>query len=349
MSREIDEIRDMLEPIEDVPPMPEDTHARWMQAVRNTKQTPVRASAPWKRGLAAAAAAVFLLGGTALTRDSLGKPESTADNANGMVTMQYSRSAVKGGGDYGANSAMMLSSGAAYDSLAAEESEAAAPAQARKLIRTIDMTIATRTYGESLAALTEACTAAGGWVENLSESMGSLRSAYLSLRIPSEQLDSFLAGTDGWGRVTRRNENTRDVTDDYQDTQARLVTQQALMTRLQSLVTEAADLSDVLALEAQMAQTQYEIDRLTASLMSTDRQVDYATVTVSLQEEKPHADNPEQTLGQRLGSALAGGWAFLVEWVQDTLVFLTAAAPFIAIAGGVMAVWKMVRRKRRRK
>ena len=61
MSREIDEIRDFLEPIEDVPAMPKDTHARWMNAVRETKQTPVRATAPWKRGLAVAAAAVFLL------------------------------------------------------------------------------------------------------------------------------------------------------------------------------------------------------------------------------------------------------------------------------------------------
>lgn len=345
MSREIDEIRDMLEPIEDVPAMPEDTHARWVNAVHNTRQTAVKPSAPWKRGLAVAAAAVFLLGGTALTRDSLNKPAGN-DTNTGMV--MYSRSAVKSSADYGANNSVMLAAGAAYDSAAYQESaEAEEAVESRKLIRTIDMTIATRTYEASLAALTEACTAAGGWVESLSESSHDLRSAYLNLRVPAAALDDFLAGTDGWGRVTYRNENTRDVTESYQDTQARLATQQALMARLQSLVTEAADLSDVLALESQIADTQYEIDRLTSSLMKTDRQVDYATVTVSLQEEKPHADNPEQTLGQRLVSALASGWEFLVAWTGDTLVFLTAASPLIVLAGGVVVVWRIIRRKRK--
>ena len=345
MSREIDEIRDMLEPIEEVPPMPEDTHHRWVKAVHNTRQAIVKPSAAWKRGLAVAAAAVFLVGGTALTRDSLGKPAGNDANT-GMV--MYSRSNTKTTAVYGASNGIMLAAGAAYDSAAYEESaEAEAAVESRKLIRTIDMTIATRTYEASLTSLTEACTAAGGWVENLSESSHDLRSAYLSLRVPSAALEDFLAGTDGWGRVTYRNENTRDVTESYQDTQARLATQQALMARLQSLVTAAADLSDVLALESQIAETQYEIDRLTGSLMNTDRQVDYATITISLQEEAPHADDPEQNLGQRLLSGLASGWGFMVEWTEDMLVFLMASSPFLVLAGVAAAVIRFIVRKRR--
>ena len=46
------------------------------------------------------------------------------------------------------------------------------------------------------------------------------------------------------------------------DTETRLATQRALMARLQSLVTEAASLTELLELESQIADTQYTIDRL---------------------------------------------------------------------------------------
>ena len=86
-----------------------------------------------------------------------------------------------------------------------------------------------------------------------------------------EQLDDYFSGTSGLGRVISREESATDVTESYYDTQARLETQQALMARLQALVTDAADLSDLLTLESQIAETQYQIDRLQSSLNSTDR------------------------------------------------------------------------------
>ena len=347
MDRDYEALRQLMEPVEEVPPMPADTHARWRQAVHGTQQAPARASASWKRMLATAAAAVFVLGGTALTRDSLpnnnAASDSAADYLYGVNSAAYSyeESAAYDAAPVAAagGSRTMLTSanGAAQKSAAAET---------RKLIRTVDMTLGTRTYDASLAALTEACTAAGGWVESLSENSGDKRIAYLTLRIPAGALEDFLGGTESWGRIIRRSENTQDVTESYQDTQSRLATQQALMDRLQALVTDAADLTDLLALEAQIADTQYEIDRLTGMLLSTDRQVDYATVSVTLKEEAVNADTPDLTLWQRITGALATGCEFVIEWTKDTIVFLAGASPVIAIAGVVVLVARRLRRKR---
>ena len=224
-------------------------------------------------------------------------------------------------------------------------------AQESKIIRTASLTIATKTYDESLALLRQLCGDAGGWVSWSSESTGStgLRSANLTLRIPAAQLDAFLEGTGGAGRVTYRSETADDVSDSYYDTAARLETQKALMARLRALVTDAASLSDLLELESQIADTQYQIDRLTASLQSTDRQVDYATVDISLREERAADDitNPEMGFGERLLSALRAGWESFVSFVSDMAVFLVAALPFLAVVAAVVIGWRVWRRRRR--
>ena len=185
MNREFDDLRQALEPVEDVPPMPEDTHARWMQAVQTTPQTSAKPSAPWKRYIAAAAAAVFVIGGTALTRDKV-PVTPTAVQENGAIT--YARSAAYDSAESPATYGAPVAGARALKSSgvnAAASMEEAVETDARKLIRTVDLTLGTRTYDASLTAITDACTAAGGWVENLSESSGTTRSAYMTLRIPA--------------------------------------------------------------------------------------------------------------------------------------------------------------------
>lgn len=338
---------------DDAPPMPEDFHAGWLQRVEDCameqKQTRKR---PYVRLLSAAAALVFVVGGTLLTRDSLSKApaaapqmkmaeyesESYDTTAENSYSLARSYSADTGSGMN--NAAPMIAGSAALS----EESS-------QKIIRTASLTIDSPAYEDSLTRLKALCEEMNGWVSYSSESeRNARRTASLTLRIPSEHLSDFLNGTDAIGRVTRREETADDVTESYQDTAARLSTQKALMERLQALVTDAADLTDLLALESQIADTQYTIDRLQSSLNSTDRQVDYATVNVTLREELP-ADSmttADATLAERFISALNTGWKAFISFVKDAVVFLAAALPFIVIVAIVYAVAHIIHRRKRR-
>ena len=228
-----------------------------------------------------------------------------------------------------------------------------AAATEQKIIRTVSLTLGTQAYEQSLESLRSQCESLGGWVSYSSESAMSsgLRRAYLTLRIPAEQLDEYLSGTTGLGRVISREESATDVTESYYDTQARLETQQALMARLQALVTDAADLSDLLTLESQIAETQYQIDRLQSSLNSTDRQVSYATVDVTLREETASSDitDGEKSLGQRILSALETGLEAFLDFLSDMAVFLAAALPFILLVAVVWIAVKLIRRAIKRR
>ncbi|MBQ2929052.1 MAG: DUF4349 domain-containing protein [Clostridia bacterium] len=366
-------LRDALSGLnEDVPAMPEGLHAAWMQKVEDTKMEKTRTMKTVTRWLSVAAAMVFVIGGTMLTKDGL-------DSATLRSTQAYQSANLENGSlkssmnlmlgaapsaaydyseaveeeyamDTGAGVMLTSNSMARGSSTMAAKESAPAPAE-KKIIRTASMTIATQTFEDSLNALKSACEGQGGWIESSSESTNSysgLRTAYLTLRIPQDGLDAYLAGTEGLGRVTSKSESAQDVTASYQDTQNRLNTQLALMERLQALITESGDLSDLLALESQIADTQYMIDSLQSSLNSTDRQVSYSTVNVTLKEEKTvELTDTTVSFGERILSAVAVGWEAFTGFLGDMVVFLVAALPFMVIVAVVVIVIKLIRRRRK--
>lgn len=359
-------LRDALSGLnEEVPPMPENLHAAWMQKVEDTQMEKTRTMKTVTRWLSVAAAVVFVIGGTLLSRDSLSSAmlrESTSAayqamvEENGNLKIAAAKAAEYSSALYdlaeeeaAMDTGAMLTMARGVDTTA---TAAEAPAATeKKIIRTAGMTIKTQRYDEAITTLEDACLDQGGWIENTNESTNSysgLRTAYLTLRVPQNALDSFLEGADSLGRVTSRNESAQDVTASYQDTQTRLNTQLALMARLQALITESADLSDLLALESQIADTQYQIDSLQTSLNRTDRQVSYSTVSITLQEEKaPELTDTSVSFGDRLLSAIKTGFNALESFLGDMVVFLVAALPFIAIVIVVVIAVKLIKRRKK--
>lgn len=372
-------LRDVLSGLnEEAPPMPEELHAAWMQKVEDDQVEKTLNRKAFTRFLSIAAALVFVVGGTLLTRDSMEDSarlnkeyQSLVEENDSLAIRAMTANEFKADlGSYdslygaattsapAAGTTMMLSRSAmpeaAEEESIAFDSESDVPAaEEKKIIRTARLTIYTQTFDTSLENLRALCEADGGWIESSSESTNSrtsLRTANLTLRLPQEALDGYLAGADQLGRITSRSETATDVTASYQDTQTRLATQVALMDRLQALITESGDLSDLLALEAQIADTQYQIDALTTSLNRTDRQAAYSTVTISLYEETaPAITDTTVSLGERISAALHMGWDAFTDFCQDMLVFVTAALPFIAIVVVLVIALAIIRKVRRNK
>ena len=340
---------------ETVPPMPADVHDRWVAAIAHEPQqkvrTPLRTVA--LRTLATAAAAVFVLAGAITAGNSLMEKDAAPMAAGGTALANNKMMLSRSTSNYDAGDYVEYEDGMVYGlSMAAEPAEMEMAAEEeRKIIRNVSLTIVTQQYDDSLSGLKAACTESGGWIASTNEyDESATRRAYLTLRIPAEKLDGFLASAGNTGRVTRRDETVEDATEGYYDTKSRLETQQNLLNRLTELVDIAEDLDDVLALESQMAQTQYEIERLQASLNRVDRKVDYATVDITLREEKPEeiVVNPELTLGERLQSALTTGVEALGNFLQSIAVYAVCALPFLAVVVLAWVVWKLLRRKVRK-
>ena len=304
----------------------------------------------WKKWVAAAAALVFIMGGTLLTRDSL-----TRQAENGMT------------GGAAMDAGMHKTAGAVTSNFAFEtaratprvvmtdeevEMEEAAASAEQKIIRTASFTLKTTDFEQALADLQALVDQFGGRAEYQSQTGdkegGEMRTASLTLRIPANRLDEFLSGAENTGRVTALTQEREDVSDSYYDLETRLQTQQAKMRRLLALMEQAQSVSELIELESAIAETQYCLDSDTGSLQRYDSQINYSTVRVSVREIAV-AESQEISLGRRIAAGLQSSLQAGGQFLLDALVFFMAALPWLLIVAIIVIVTVRVRKGRKGK
>lgn len=315
----------------------------------------------WRAIVPACAALVLVVGSLWAGTLDLGGGVSSEKNAATGVEYADSASTTS----YSAPNAMMVRTAdtATYDLYVAEESGATAggaatadsgatAATGQKLVRTVSLTLRTTAFDNDLESVQALLEGLGGYVENLYQygdvESGDTRTASLSVRVPSESLDAFLAGMEGVGRVVDRSESVTDMTVQYTDNQTRLETLYAKRERLNQLMAQAQEVSDLIELETAVADTQYEIERYETSQRDIDRRVDMSAVNVTLLEESPaqSATAEDIGLGERLGAALRASLRWLGGFLRNMLVFVTMILPVaVPVAAIAAVVWLVVRRR----
>ena len=360
--------------LEEETELPEGFSSSWRQRIREeAKMERTPGKKKWIPALAAAAALVFILGGTALTRDRL--PSAVRPKAAESAAAK-SESAVYGKMTAAAGTSNVIYDD--YDEAAEEPAEAiydyavgmaaaeapraaeakradageAASAREEKIIRTASFTIRTAAYDDDLARLTALVDQVGGRAEYMNTggdaAMGQSRYAWMTLRIPTRRLDEFLDAARQIGSVTDMTEERQDVSDSYYDTQSRLDVQKEKLARLQKLMQSAESVSDLVEIESAAADAQYWIDRYTSQLKNYDSRVEYSTVSASLREVKA-TEIESVSLGRRIAEGLRDSLRGGVDFLKDALVFLAAALPWLAAAGAVagLACWAVRRAKKK--
>lgn len=331
----------------------------WREKIREEEkmENKTRKRAAWRTWVAAAAALAVLLGSTALVRIRRSPDEDYSDgwSRNG-VSYSAVGSVSNVAYDSGMPAAKQRSAGAMLDEaapmMAPEEGATGEADQPQKIIRTASFTLKTTAFEETLAGLNALTAQYGGRVAYLYQygdaESGEARTATLTLRIPAEQLDDFLAGAGEVGRVTSLTQERQDVTESYYDTQSRLETQQAKMERLRTLMDSAQNVSDLIEIESAVADTQYTIDSYTGRLKNYDNQVEESTVRVTLQEVRV-AQSEDVGLGRRivegLKDSLTEGW----EFFRDMLVAVLALLPWLIVVGVVVLVVVKIRKNHQKR
>ncbi|MFV0373005.1 DUF4349 domain-containing protein [Microbacterium sp.] len=222
---------------------------------------------------------------------------------------------------------------------------------------------ATLTVTDPAAAADEVSSAAravGGYVESMNvladgenaipedggvstvESPGV--AAWVTVRVPAGELDSFTAALGELGTVTATQVDRQDVTDGARDLRARVAALETSVARLTELMGESGSVGDLLAAEEALAQRQAELDSARQQLAQLDRTVAMSTVTVNLNEKAPAS----QADPARFGDGLTAGWNGLIAVVNGLVVALGFALPWLAIAAVAAGIVWVVRRRRRR-
>ncbi len=334
--------------------VPENFSVSWRQRIRKEEQMEKKQQKrkTFKSIAAVAAAFVFIVGGTLITRN-----QTTEDVK--YDTYRYSATSVNAPAAGAAlkrtaNSADFVTEEAVYEMAATYDTAAqdgSAPNREQKLIRRVDFTIKTLEFDTVVSNLQAMTENVGGRVEYLSQygdhTVGALRSANLTLRIPAEKLESFLQEAEDVGNITAYTNQVEDVSDSYYDIQTRLDTQLMKMERLQALLAEATEVSDLIEIESSIADTQYMIDSYQGRLKGMDDDVDFSTVTVYVQETRV-VETKEATFFERVAAGIADSVENGLIFLEDACVFLLSALPWIAAVAVIVIIVRLIVKKRKK-
>jgi hypothetical protein len=224
------------------------------------------------------------------------------------------------------------------------------------IVQTAALTILATNYDEASAAIEKLaaahCGAHCGYVEKLDAKAqtGNARELMASLRIPTKQLDGFLANVRKLGHVEEENRENEEVSDQYVDLQARLRSARATEQRLIDLLgTRTGKLQDVLEAERELARVRGEIESMQGQNALLVHRVNYATVQVSLNEEyRQVLGSGTISTGTKIRNAAVEGLTNLEEGGVALLVFLFAVGPSLLFWLAILLVpgwfvWKRFR------
>ena len=195
-----------------------------------------------------------------------------------------------------------------------------------KMVYTASIQAETQDYDACTAALEDLVDRLGGYLEYASsDSCGDgSRSASYTVRVPAKEFRGFLKTVGEISHVTSQDQNAENISERYYDTESRLETQKTKMERLQTLLSKAENMEDIIDLENAISETEYQIEQLTGSLRHYDSLVDFATIDVRLREvlRLTTVEEAPPTFGSRLGNAFTGGLRSFGDFLQDVAVYL---------------------------
>lgn len=208
----------------------------------------------------------------------------------------------------------------------------------RKWVITMSLTAETENLTDAMGLLAEKIQASGGYVESQSISgtavnSGRSPSAYITVRVPAEQLDSFVEDVSGMTNVVSSSRYVEDITLSYTDTEGRVKALKTEEARLLELMEQAQTMSDLLEIEGRLTEVRYQLENYTSTLRLYDNQVDYATLDLTLREVAKFTPPEKQGFWEKVTSGLADSIVDLGQGLVDVTAWVLIELPYLVLVG----------------
>jgi hypothetical protein len=218
------------------------------------------------------------------------------------------------------------------------------------IARTISLFLVAKDFASSRAALESILARHHGYAASLTAStqQNAARSLQASLRIPAAELNAAVTELKSLGRVENENQTGEEVTQQHADLVARLKNSRETEQRLQAILLQrTGKISDVLAVEQEIALVRGEIEQMEAEQKGLEHRVAFATVDLNLAEEyKAQISSPSPAVSTRIHNAGVRGYKDAVEDLLGMVLLFAEYGPTLLIwlTFLVPAAW-LVRRR----
>jgi len=230
-----------------------------------------------------------------------------------------------------------------------------APAQAikPKIIRTGSAVLRSKDLDADVKKIEDKVKTLNGYVAASTQDVSNElnKTANLTIKIPAEFFDGFMAFLQASFKKEQIGTNSEDVGEEYVDVESRLANFRLEEKRLIELLADrTGKLSDVLDVERELARVREEIERMTGRLRYLDNRVGYSTITVSLIQSK-EIESVEQSWGARfwhdVKQTFLDGLEMLGGTLRGLFLLIVGGLPFWVI--GAIVIWLVVRHRRKRR
>ncbi len=204
-----------------------------------------------------------------------------------------------------------------------------------KVIKRAALTLQTTKFDETVRTIEAFVLEKGGYLESESVNNGGIRSsgsnygryrtASFTVRVPAENYSSFLSGMNDKCHVVSLTQNSQDVGEQYFDTEQRLETLRNKHERLEALLKEAKEMKDIISLENALSDTEYEINRYTATLNKYDSLIGFSTISITLEEVADPDSSVTDDPGffERIGKSFRRGLDNFADSMESFMMWLS--------------------------
>lgn len=161
----------------------------------------------------------------------------------------------------------------------------------RKVVYTVDIDIETQDVANIKSVLVSKSLDLGGYIESADEDYdgGVCTGASIKFRIPTENLNEFIVVIEGFGNLSSKNIDTKDITSEYIKAQARKTSLDEKLDLLQSNYNEAVTNAEKLAILDEITEVKADILALEIAISDYDSELKYSTVYVGIGQEDDYS------------------------------------------------------------
>jgi hypothetical protein len=203
------------------------------------------------------------------------------------------------------------------------------------IAQTASLSLIVKDFGAARVSVDAILTRYRGYSAELSVAtpQGTARTLQASLRVPAPQLFAAIAELKALGRVESEDQSGEEVTQQHAGLMARLKNSRETEQRLQAILLQrTGKISDVLAVEQEIARVRGEIEQMEAEQKSLEHRVEFATVNLTLAEEyKAQINSPSPSISTRLHNGLVGGYRDVLETVVSIILFFAEYGPTLLL------------------
>ncbi len=174
---------------------------------------------------------------------------------------------------------------------------------------------------------------------------GDRLSASLVMRVPASAFDQAISSIISLGTLKSQSIDTKDVTEEYVDLQARRTALAHQLAQYQRIMEKAENVSEILEVQGQIERIQVEIDRIDGRLKYLDSRIDYATISVSFREPEPVGPSG----GPSVTSVINEGIAGFLGVTAALVIILISVIPLVILALVAYAVYRWWKGKKGQK